>query len=132
MPTVVFIKVEKKSQSGQAYGPLEFNNPFDLFDDEFFKRYFGHRSPHGQRPREYVQRGWGSGFIFSDEGYILTNHHVVGDADKINVQLSDGREFDAKIVGSDPRSDIAIVKTEKALLLVKDNQYSKYVVLPLK
>jgi serine protease Do len=114
MPTVVFIKVEKKSQSGRAYGPLEFNNPFDLFNDEFFKRFFGHRSPHGQRPREYVQRGWGSGFIFSDEGYILTNHHVVGDADKIKVQLSDGREYDAKIVGSDPRSDVAIIKIEEA------------------
>jgi len=61
-----------------------------------------------------VQRGWGSGFIFSDEGYILTNHHVVGDADKINVQLSDGREYDAKIVGSDPRSDVAIIKIEEA------------------
>jgi serine protease Do len=85
-----------------------------LFNDEFFKRFFGHRCPHGQRPREYVQRGWGSGFIFSDEGYILTNHHVVGDADKINVQLSDGREYDAKIVGSDPRSDVAIIKIEEA------------------
>ena len=61
-----------------------------------------------------MQRGWGSGFIFSDEGYILTNHHVVGDADKINVQLSDGREYDAKIVGSDPRSDVAIIKIEEA------------------
>ena len=114
MPTVVFIKVEKKIPSGHAYGPLEYNNPFDLFNDEFFKRFFGHRSPHGQRLREYVQRGWGSGFIFSDKGYIMTNHHVVGDAEKISVQLSDGREYSAQIVGSDPSSDVAIIKVDEA------------------
>jgi serine protease Do len=54
--------------------------------------------------------GWGSGFIFSDEGYVLTNHNVVGDADKITVQLSDGREIGAKLIGSDPKSDVAIIK----------------------
>jgi serine protease Do len=98
MPTVVFIRVEKKVEGGQAFGPFEYNNPFDLFNDEFFERFFGHRSPYGQKPREYKQMGWGSGFIFYDEGYVLTNHHVVGDADKITVQLSDGREIGAKLI----------------------------------
>jgi len=57
MPTVVFIKVEKTMAVGQAFGPHEYNSPFDLFNDEFFKRFFGHRSPHRQNPREYKQRG---------------------------------------------------------------------------
>jgi len=113
IPTVVFIEVEKTVESGQALNPFEYNNPFDLFNDDFFERFFGHRYPQQQRPREYKQKGLGSGFIFSDEGYVLTNHHVVGDADKIVVRLSDGREFGAKIVGSDPRSDVAIIKLEK-------------------
>ena len=113
IPTVVFIEVEKTIGAGQTLNPFQYNNPFDLFNDDFFERFFGHRYPQQQRPREYKQKGWGSGFIFSDEGYVLTNHHVVGDADKIVVRLSDGREFGAKIVGSDPSSDVAIIKIEK-------------------
>jgi len=113
IPTVVFIEVEKTIEAGQTLSPFEFNNPFDLFNDEFFNRFFGHRYPQQQRPREYKQKGWGSGFIFSDKGYVLTNHHVVGDADKIVVRLSDEREFSAKIVGSDPSSDVAIIKIEE-------------------
>jgi serine protease Do len=63
-----------------------------------------------KRPRKYKQMGQGSGFIFSKDGYILTNHHVVGEADKIVVKLEDNREFEAKIVGTDPKSDVAIIK----------------------
>ena len=59
---------------------------------------------------KYKQRGMGSGFIISADGQILTNHHVVGDSDKITVRLKDGREFKAKIIGSDPRSDVALIK----------------------
>jgi len=112
IPAVVFIKVEQTVESGQVLTPFEFNNPFDLFNDDFFERFFGQRYPHMKRPRKYKQMGQGSGFIFSEEGYILTNHHVVGNADKITVKLKDDREFEAKIVGTDPKSDVAIIKIE--------------------
>jgi serine protease Do len=112
IPTVVFIEVEKTTEGGQPFSPFNFNDPFDLFNDEFFDRFFGHRFPHRQRPRKYQQMGWGSGFVFSDKGCILTNHHVVGDADKITVKLSDGRQFQAELIGSDPMSDVAIIKIE--------------------
>jgi serine protease Do len=109
MPTVVFISVEKTIEAGQAVSPFQFNNPFDLFNDDFFNRFFGYRYPQMQ-PRKYKQTGMGSGLIISKDGYILTNHHVVGEADKIVVRLKDGREFNAKIIGSDPRSDVALIQ----------------------
>jgi len=112
MPTVVFISVEKTIEAGQAVNPFQYNNPFDLFNDDFFRRFFGYRYPHMQ-PRKYKQRGMGSGFIISEDGYILTNHHVVGEADKIVIRLKDGCEFKAQIVGSDPRSDVALTKLEE-------------------
>jgi serine protease Do len=99
-------------EMGQSLSPFEFNNPFDLFNDEFFRRFFGPRLPERGQPRKYRQTGQGSGFIVSKDGYILTNHHVVGDADRITVTLSDGREFTAKTVGTDPKSDVAVIKIE--------------------
>jgi serine protease Do len=105
-PAVVFIQVEKTA----AGGPMM--SPFDQFDDDFFERFFGNRLPRSKPPEEHKQRGWGSGFIISKDGYILTNHHVVGDADKISVQLKDEREFEAKVVGTDSRSDIALIRIE--------------------
>lgn len=108
-PAVVFIKVEKTLKGGPSF---EFNDPFDLFSDEFFERFFRRRFPEGRQPREFKQQGQGSGFIISAEGYVLTNHHVVGDADRITVGLADGRELSGKVVGSDPKSDIAVIKIE--------------------
>ena len=112
IPAVVFIKVEKSVESGQYMSPFEFNNPFDLFSDEFFERFFGRKYPHMQQPRQYKQMGQGSGFIISPDGFILTNNHVVGDADKITVQMSDGKEFKAEIIGTDPSSDVALIKID--------------------
>jgi serine protease Do len=106
LPAVVFIQVEKTIETSQ--GPFEFNDPFDLFNDEFFRRFFGRRFPRPQR--KYRQMGLGSGFIISRDGYILTNHHVVGDADRIKVKLADGREVKAKLIGTDPKSDVAVIK----------------------
>ncbi|TAK00313.1 MAG: trypsin-like serine protease [Candidatus Manganitrophaceae bacterium] len=60
--------------------------------------------------REFRQRSLGSGFIISSEGYILTNHHVIAEADKITIKLSDRREFIGTIVGKDPKTDLAIIK----------------------
>lgn len=108
-PAVVFIKVERTFKGGPRF---EFNDPFDLFDDEFFERFFRRRFPEQRQPREFKQQGQGSGFIISKDGYVLTNHHVVGDADRITVGLADGREFSGKIVGNDPKSDIAVIKIE--------------------
>ena len=110
IPTVVFIKVEQTVEA--VAGPFQYNNPFELFEDDVFRRFFGHRFPQMKPSKKYHQTGWGSGFIISDDGYILTNHHVVGEADKILVRLKDGREFEAEIVGTDPKSDVALIKAK--------------------
>ena len=114
---VVHIKVEKimRSANGRAL-----NNPRDLYNDEFFRRFFPElQPPDNQQPkkreqpnREFRQKGMGSGSIIDAEGYILTNHHVVGKADEILVVLYNGDERKAKLVGTDPESDIAVVKIE--------------------
>ncbi|HNQ85243.1 MAG TPA: DegQ family serine endoprotease [Deltaproteobacteria bacterium] len=79
-----------------------------LFSDPFFREFFG-----GGIPRERVQRALGSGVIVSSDGYIVTNNHVVGGADKVEVRLSDARVFQAVIVGTDPKSDLAVIKISK-------------------
>jgi serine protease Do len=101
--SVVNISVEKNVKASErGDGP-------DPFDDEFFRRFFQPRIP---PPRDFKQRGLGSGTIVDKQGYVLTNNHVVADADKILVKLPDGRQFEAKLVGGDPASDIAVVKIE--------------------
>jgi serine protease Do len=112
IPTVAFIKVEQTIET--AGTPFQYNNPFDLFEDDMFRRFFGHRFPQMRPLEKYKQTGWGSGFIISKEGHILTNHHVVGEADKIEVTLKDGREFEAKVIGSDPKSDVALIQIKGA------------------
>ncbi len=94
-PAVVYIETEKV-----VTAPLNF--PFDFFGDDFFKRFFA--------PPRYRERGAGSGFIISPDGYIVTNNHVIQGAQKITVKLADGRVFKAKVVGTDPFSDIALIK----------------------
>lgn len=79
-------------------------------DDPFFREFFGERFK--EFSRMVPMRGKGSGFIVSEDGKILTNNHVVADADTITVTLSDGRTFDAKIVGKDPTFDLAVLKIE--------------------
>jgi len=113
VPAVVFIKVERTIETGYMTSPevpFGFNDPFGFFGDEFYNRFFRGRRP--SQPKEYRQTGQGSGFIISNDGYILTNNHVVGEADEITVKLHDGREFDAKLVGTDEKSDVAVIKIE--------------------
>jgi len=86
--------------------PKELN---PLLRDPVFRRYFGDLQ--NQIPQE-MQRGIGSGVVVTQDGYILTNNHVVSDADEITVKLNDGRSAKAKIVGSDPDTDIAILKID--------------------
>jgi Do/DeqQ family serine protease len=82
------------------------NNPFMM--DPFFRQFFG---GNGQmRPRDQREEGLGSGIIVSPSGYILTNNHVVEKASKLQVTLSDGRDFTGKVVGTDPQTDVAVVK----------------------
>jgi Do/DeqQ family serine protease len=89
-------------------------HPF--FDDPRFREFFGlPRTPQGESPR--VQ-GLGSGVIVSGEGYILTNHHVIDGAEEIQVELSDHRVYAAKLVGSDPPSDLAVLKVDERNLPV--------------
>jgi Do/DeqQ family serine protease len=80
-------------------------------DDPFFRRFFGDRLP--QQP-EQLQRGLGSGVIVSADGYILTNAHVINGAEEIVVELSGQRNLSAKLVGSDPPSDLALLKIDQA------------------
>ena len=109
VPAVVFITAEKTLESRN---PSSRSNPFEWFGGEdFFERFFRWRLPEGQQPRER-QQGAGSGFIISQDGLILTNHHVVGDANRVTVKLNDGREFTAKTVGTDPPSDVAVIKID--------------------
>ena len=108
-PAVVFIQVEKEVTQQMS------NNPFgnSPFGDEFFRRFFGQPPQQQQEQQQAPKRretGQGSGFLISADGYIMTNNHVVGDADKVTVQLLDGREYDAEIVGTDPPTDVALIK----------------------
>ncbi len=81
-----------------------------LFGDPFFKRFFGNNFGQGPRSRRKVQNSLGSGVIVKSNGTIMTNHHVIIGAEEVTVVLSDRREFDAKIVGSDERTDLAVLK----------------------
>jgi len=112
MPAVVSIKVEKSVEV--AGGPYGLNDPFGLFNDDLLRKFFGDRMPpQPQNPRKYQEQGQGSGFIISKDGYILTNNHVVGDVDKITVELQDGRKFEnAKLIGTDPGSEVALIKID--------------------
>ena len=80
-----------------------------LFDDPFFRRFFGEGFGVGV-PRERVQNSLGSGVIVGADGLVVTNHHVIEGADEITVVLADRREFDAELVGSDERTDLAILR----------------------
>jgi len=88
-------------------------NPFgEMFNDPLFRRFFGEGNGRPGPKRKHKSSALGSGVIVSENGYILTNNHVVQDADEIKIVLSDKREFKGKIVGSDPKTDLAVVKID--------------------
>jgi serine protease Do len=105
-PAVVSIDVVQRSQRNPRVPELSEDDPFY----EFFRR-FG-QVPRGGPPREFERQSAGSGFIVSSEGYIVTNAHVVDSADEVKVRLTDRREFIAKVVGADKRTDVALIKIE--------------------
>lgn len=99
-PAVVGINVEEVR---------EVQDPFSMFNnDPFFKQFFGNRGPQKQVVKEL-----GSGYIISPDGYILTNDHVAGNATKISVTMTNGETIEAKLIGSDKNSDVALLKIDK-------------------
>jgi len=98
-PAVVTIRSNKRVRAPEQ---------FPFADDPFFRGLFGNRGQ--QPPQESLQRGLGSGVIVNPDGYILTNHHVIDGAEEIKVDLNDGRTLDAKVIGSDSPSDLAVLK----------------------
>jgi len=100
---------------GKAGSGFYFGSPFEHYEEDPFHRFF--EEFFGAYPeREYKRMGLGSGVIINKEGYILTNEHVVSGATKIKVKLSDGREFDAEVKGTDGRSDLAVIKINASKL----------------
>lgn len=97
-------KVQEGRRTPQV--PPQFRGPFrDFFGEEFFERFFG-------EPAQRERRSLGSGVIVDKRGYILTNNHVIEQADQIEVHLSDKRKFTAKVIGKDPKSDLAVIKID--------------------
>ena len=99
----------------EAIQQVEVGGGFGGAYDPFFE-FFGLPQGYGRRgggePRTQERRAGGSGVIISEDGYIVTNNHVVEDADKLRVKLNDGRTFDAKVIGTDPTTDVALIKVE--------------------
>jgi serine protease Do len=104
-PAVVSIKIEKMIIQ-RSSGLGDANDLGGPFGEDFLRRFFGQLPP-----QRYLERGQGSGFIISEDGYILTNNHVVGNVDRMTVTLPDGRTFaDAKVIGTDPDTEVALIK----------------------
>jgi len=104
-PSVVYIS---------SVRTIKYRTPGSGFRDPMFERFFGpeSRDLRGPQEREFKQPGLGTGFIIDPKGYVLTNYHVVAEADELKVTLSDGRTFEAKRVGQDARADLAVIKLE--------------------
>jgi serine protease Do len=101
-PAVVFIQAELSHARDHDF------RGYDSPEDEFFERFFGSREPNAPQP----QRSLGTGFLVSSDGYIMTNTHIVKGADKLEVTLGDGQVLPATLVGTDPNTDLAVVKIE--------------------
>jgi serine protease Do len=108
-PAVVNISTTQVIRGQAQVMPFPFDENDPAF--EFFKRFIP-RNPGGGMPRDFENKSLGSGFIISGDGYILTNAHVVDGADEVTVRLTDKREFKAKTIGTDKRTDVALIKIE--------------------
>jgi Do/DeqQ family serine protease len=106
-PAVVTIHSQRRVRQPQQ---------FPFMDDPFFRQFFGERQT--QPPPEQQRQGLGSGVIVDTNGYIITNHHVIDGAEQIKVDLYDNRSLDAKLVGADPPSDLAVLKVDASNLPV--------------
>ncbi|MBA3010069.1 MAG: DegQ family serine endoprotease [Proteobacteria bacterium] len=108
-PAVINIRTVKTIQGGGPVFRHFFNGPNQENDprNEFYNRFYN-----GGPQREFKQPSLGSGFIIDKKGYIVTNNHVVDNADEIRVTMNDGKEFEARILGRDPKTDLALIKIE--------------------
>jgi Do/DeqQ family serine protease len=114
-PAVVTVHVESRARVRTTAAPG------DQDDEDLFRRFFGDQDPFGQfgprgrrmpQPQPFRREGLGSGVIVTSDGYVLTNHHVVDGASTIDVELTDGRRFTAKVIGLDQPSDLALLKVD--------------------
>ncbi len=111
-PTVVNISTTQARERRASPQVPNLDEDDPLYD--FFRRFIPRPPGSGPGPREFESRSLGSGFIISTDGYILTNAHVVDSADEITVRLTDKREFKARVIGADRRTDLALIKIEAA------------------
>ena len=111
-PGVVNIRTVKTIRGGSPVFRHFFGSPFGG-ERQPFEEFFGPFMGEGPQ-RDFKQRSLGSGFLIDGEGFIVTNNHVIEDADQIKVILSDNREFDAEVVGRDPKTDLALIRIQGA------------------
>ncbi|MDD3845062.1 MAG: DegQ family serine endoprotease [Syntrophorhabdaceae bacterium] len=117
-PSVVNIQTVKTLKGNGRVFRHFFGNPFG--GQNPFEEFFGPRGGNGS-PEDFRQKSLGSGFIIDGDGYIATNNHVVEGANEIKVKLADGREFDASVVGRDPKTDLALIRIKGASNLMPIN-----------
>ncbi len=115
-PAVIGLKAERVVVREYPFSrEWPFSEPSDPFNDDIFERFFRFRSPRENSPlRKYRETRpvQGTGFIISPDGYILTSNHLVEDAEKVEVELADDRKFTAEIKGTDPETDVALIKID--------------------
>jgi len=116
-PAVVSVKVKVQNVASRDDGPqfsmpdLPPGHPMERFFRQFRDQFPGERGGRGQRPRQFGQ-ALGSGFFISADGYVVTNNHVVDNASEVQVTMDDGKTLDAKVIGTDPKTDLALLKVE--------------------
>ncbi|WP_425487059.1 S1C family serine protease [Microvirga makkahensis] len=116
-PAVVAVKVKVQNVASRDEGPqfsmpdLPQGHPMERFFRQFRDQFPGERGGRGHRPRQFGQ-SLGSGFFISADGYVVTNNHVVDNASEVQVTMDDGKTLDAKVIGTDPKTDLALLKVE--------------------
>ena len=115
-PSVVNVSTTQKVETSNR-GVPEFRFPPGSPFEEFFKEFFDRNRPKREGPARRRVTSLGSGFIIDSSGLIVTNNHVIADADEIAVRLADGRKFDAEVIGKDPKTDLALLKIKQEVNL---------------
>jgi serine protease Do len=115
MPSVVSVQAKYTpanvtSDSGATNRQFHFGFPPGSPFEQFFKNQPGKPAMPFRGPRSRGGTSQGSGFVISDDGYLVTNNHVIKDASEVSVKFSDGREYDARVIGTDPKTDLALLK----------------------